>query len=351
MYRHLLVAIDATPAAAHVVDEAIALAAPAGSQVTFFHACRDFASTGDGAMLKAFEPKAFAVAAAGTAHAILGKAEASARARGLKPRSIVATSDRPHLAIAEAVSATGCDVVVVGARAVGGIGAVFHPSVSARLVQSSTVPVLVVPAAATSRRGPEHQAVGIIKDEHRSLAAVIHGLQQILVQASETGRSPDAGLLKAMLYYIEHFPERLHHPKEEAFLFRKLRDRSSDYEVVLQGLEAQHVDGARKLAELGLSVAALERGEADALERLVDAVQSFARSQWEHMAAEEDVIIPAALQILQPADWQEVANAFSTNGDPRFDEDTGAAYERLFVRLLNLAATTRNAPPDSGHTR
>lgn len=337
MYRHLLVAIDATSLTSHVVDEAVALAASSGAQVTFFHACRDFASTGDGAMLKAFEPQAFAEAAAGTARAILGRAEASARAQGLKPRSIVATSDHPHLAIADAIAATGCDVVVVGARSTGGLSAVLHPSVSVRLIQRVTVPVLVVPGAAVARRGPEHQAIGVIKDEHRSLAAVIHGLQQVLAQALEGGRSPDVGLLNAMLYYIEHFPERLHHPKEEAFVFRKLRDRSSNYEVVLQGLEAQHADGARKLAELATGVAALERGEAEAVERLAEAVQAFAKAQWEHMAAEEEVILPAALQVLQAADWQEVAHAFSSNGDPRFDEDTGAAYERLFVKLLNLA--------------
>lgn len=337
MYRHLLVAIDATSLTSHVVEEAVALASAAGAEVTFFHACRDFASTGDGAMLKAFEPQAFVEAAAGTGHAIVGRAEAAARARGLKPRSMVVSSDRPHLAIAEAVASTGCDLLVVGARSTGGLSAVLHTSVSARVVQKATVPVLVVPEAAT-HRGAEHHAIGIIKDEHRSLAAVIHGLQQTVTQAVASGSRPDPVLLRAMLYYIEHFPERLHHPKEEIFLFRKLRERTSEHEAVLRGLEAQHADGARRLRELADGVSALERGDAAAVAQLESAVHAFAKGQWQHMAAEEDVILPAALQVLTTTDWQEVAQAFSSNGDPRFDEDTGAAYERLFVKLLNLAA-------------
>ena len=58
-----------------------------------------------------------------------------------------------------------------------------------------------------------HEAANIIRDEHRSLAAVVHGMQFLVREIRAKGRGPDYRLLHAMLYYIREFPERLHHPK------------------------------------------------------------------------------------------------------------------------------------------
>ena len=69
------------------------------------------------------------------------------------------------------------------------------------------------------------RALDVIRAEHRSLAAVIHGLRHLVREVREHGARPDFGLLEAMLRYIDAFPERLHHPKEDRYLFRRLRER------------------------------------------------------------------------------------------------------------------------------
>ena len=53
-------------------------------------------------------------------------------------------------------------------------------------------------------------AITIIKDEHRALAAVLHGLLYLNEQVRNAGQKPDFPLLKAMLDYIVAFPDRLH---------------------------------------------------------------------------------------------------------------------------------------------
>ena len=85
----------------------------------------------------------------------------------------------------------------------------------------------------------------IIRDEHRSLAAVIHGLEYLVRDARDSAKPPSFPLLRAMLHYINAFPEKLHHPKEDAYLFRKLRRARRSSTTTLDELERQHVGRAR----------------------------------------------------------------------------------------------------------
>ena len=96
-----------------------------------------------------------------------------------------------------------------------------------------------------------------------------------------------------MLRYIKAFPETLHHPKEDAYLFRKLRARTHEFDATLDELERQHVVGHAHVTELEESIAAYERDPAGGLARFAAAVDRFATSQIEHMMLESKVIIPA----------------------------------------------------------
>ena len=61
------------------------------------------------------------------------------------------------------------------------------------------------------------QAMRIIREEHQSLAAVLHGLNYLVREIRRViARSRTSTLLGAMVYYIDTFPERFHHPKEDA---------------------------------------------------------------------------------------------------------------------------------------
>ncbi len=66
-------------------------------------------------------------------------------------------------------------------------------------------------------------AIHIIKSEHRSIAAILQGLLYLTTAFRQGGAEPDYQILRAMLYYLDVFPERLHHPKEDGHLFAKLR--------------------------------------------------------------------------------------------------------------------------------
>lgn len=180
-------------------------------------------------------------------------------------------------------------------------------------------------------------ALTIILDEHRSLASVIHGLRFLLREMKEKDAQPNFKLLWAMMFYIESFPQRLHHPKENAYLFRKLKSRTHEGDAVIAELEQQHEDGAQHVKALELALGRFEAGAPNGLEEFSAAAEKFANEVVKHMALEETAVMPLAKKHLTPEDWVEIADAFTQNGDPRFDGDSDQEFRHMFTRIVNLA--------------
>ena len=63
-----------------------------------------------------------------------------------------------------------------------------------------------------------NEAIRILRDEHRSISSVLHGLRELARTAQDPAVRPDFSVLRAMIYYIDTYPERLHHPKENDVL-------------------------------------------------------------------------------------------------------------------------------------
>jgi hemerythrin-like domain-containing protein len=180
-------------------------------------------------------------------------------------------------------------------------------------------------------------ALDVIRREHRSLAAVIHGLRHLVREIREQGAEPDFGLLGAMLAYIDAFPERLHHPKEDRYLFRRLRERDPGSARILDELEGEHVKGAHAIRELGAALARYREKGAAGLPAFAALVDAYVAFHWEHMRKEEVEVMPAAERHLLPEDWAEIDAAFGSHGDPLFGADAESEFGTLFRRIVDLA--------------
>jgi hemerythrin-like domain-containing protein len=181
------------------------------------------------------------------------------------------------------------------------------------------------------------QAIKIIHDEHRSLAAVLHGMLYLVRQIRERGATPDFALLGAMIYYIDTFPERFHHPKEDQYLFRLLRMRCPEAAPLLDRLQAEHRAGANKIRALEQALARFQQGGIAEFPGFNTAVDNYADFHWEHMRAEEKEALPLAEKHLTTGDWEAIDAAFTDHSDPLFGADSGATYDQLFRRIVNLA--------------
>ncbi len=335
MYRHLLVPLDHSPLAVETVSRAVALARSVGARITFFHAKSDYGATSIGALERVISPGAFNEGIAGEARGILAKAQVVAREAGVVHDALIVTSDRPHEAILDAAAAQGCDLIFMASHGRRGIRNLMLGSQTQRVLQHTTIPVLVSTVESNDADPNVSMPLAIISDEHRSLSAVILGLEH-LVRRIGAGEPPPFVLLKAIVHYIHEFPEKLHHPKEETYIFAKLRERASELDETLDELKRQHAEDHEAMLEMESALARYEADPVRGFHCFAAKVDRFTALQWPHMSLENRIVFPAARRHLTPGDWAEIAAAFSQNGDPRFSVDNDEEYRQLFARILNL---------------
>ena len=343
MYRHLMVPLDDSPLSVDSVQQAVKLAGTLGAKITFFHAQTDYGASSIGALERVLAPSTFNAHLAGEARAILAKAETVARIAGVPFDSVVMTSDRPHEAILDVADKRGCDLVFIASHGRRGIKGLMLGSQTQKILQNATIPVLVS-AVESNLTSAARAPLAIIRDEHRSIAAIIYGLEFLVRRARESGSPPPFPLLRAMVHYVITFPETLHHPKEDAYLFRRLRARTHEFDATIDELERQHEEGHAIVAELEQSVAAYQADPNGGLTRFAAAVDRFATSQMQHMALETKVILPAAQRHLTDDDWHEIESAFAGNDDPRLALDNDEEFRQLFARIQNLLPEPTGAP-------
>ena len=181
-----------------------------------------------------------------------------------------------------------------------------------------------------------HKSITILHNEHRSISAVVHGLKELARLAQDAKVKPDFRVFRAMLRYIDEYPERLHHPKEDKYLFARLLARAPQTEPLIRRLTSEHAESARLVRELERSLMLFEEGWPKGAREFQQTVEAYARFHWDHMRLEEKELLPLAERYLTAEDWKWVDDAFADNKDPLADLSE-RDFERLFSRIVSLA--------------
>ncbi len=182
-----------------------------------------------------------------------------------------------------------------------------------------------------------HLAIDVIQNEHQALAAMLRSMHLLVTQAQREGRDPDYSVLRAMLFYVDEFPERLHHPKESALLFPALRQRCPELRGTLDRLDADHGHGETAIRALAHALLAWEVLGQPRRQPFIDALDRYIDGYISHMAAEEQEVLPAARRHLTESDWAALDAAFAANRDPLTGHPAEAAFQPLFQKILRSA--------------
>lgn len=191
------------------------------------------------------------------------------------------------------------------------------------------------------------KTLNIIRDEHRSIAAILHGMEYLVQGIRARRKKVDPRVFNAMLYYLDTFSERMHHPKEDTYLFKAMRERSAEAGPHVADLEEDHARGEDALRRLAQCLIRYQEGgerEFPAFER---EVENFVRNYRDHMRKEEDVVFPLAERLLSASDWQAIDRAFEENRDPLAGERDTRDFEKLFDRIVTLAPPPIGVGPEA----
>ena len=183
-----------------------------------------------------------------------------------------------------------------------------------------------------------HSALQTIRDEHASLAAMLQSMRLMVEKGPSDDHRQFFNVLRAMLFYIDEFPERLHHPKESNLLFPKVVKLAPKTMGAVDKLERDHMrseKAARDLQHMLLAWELLGPGRRAAFE---EAMGQYIDAYLEHMNLEENVILPEAERSFSEEDWKLLDAAFAENADPLTGQYRPTeTYEKLFTLIVTRA--------------
>jgi hemerythrin-like domain-containing protein len=177
-------------------------------------------------------------------------------------------------------------------------------------------------------------AIATIKQEHRALGQVVELVRHLLRDIGSGYTTPDFQLLSLALYYIDEFPGKVHHSKEDDHVFAALRDHTEEFDPLLDRLGGEHLRDRETIAELHRLLVFYQAGAPGALDGFRAAVEDYAATLYDHMRSEEG-LLAAAADRLTADEWRDIAEAFGRNEDPLVGERR-REFAMLHHRILNL---------------
>lgn len=174
-----------------------------------------------------------------------------------------------------------------------------------------------------------HQIMQDLHQDHIHLAKVLCVMDKQLEKLA-AGEDADLFLMLDILDYIQHYPDLVHHPKEDK-VYQVFKGYSSVAEEIVNELTEEH----EKLPEVGKQFHQLVDGAANgsifvSRDDLYDKLQEFIAVQRRHMNLEEEKLFPMINLTLSEEDWLEIEKAVDQSSDPLFGNSVKGCYQSLY---------------------
>jgi hemerythrin-like domain-containing protein len=182
--------------------------------------------------------------------------------------------------------------------------------------------------------------------EHSSLAAVLNAMATLVREVRERGKRIDPQVFRAILYYLDVFPEREHHRKEELVLFPLIRRRTHEADGVLIELAREHESGEKAMRDLEQAFVRYEERGGSEFAAFAKAAEQFVTRYFEHMRKEEREVMPLAQRIFSADDWAEIEAKFALPRDPLAGTTAQTRADELFSRIVTLVPAPYGVGPE-----
>ncbi len=154
---------------------------------------------------------------------------------------------------------------------------------------------------------PTHQ----LRHEHRVIEKVLRALEGLCWRLDNEEPTPVHALTQA-LDFLCHYADRLHHAKEEQYLFPLLEQSGiEDENGALGFLRGEHTTERELLSELELALDEYQAGDRYAATRFVTAARQFSEHLLRHIQQEDALLFRLAEALLDEPDKDELTWSLS----------------------------------------
>jgi hemerythrin-like domain-containing protein len=152
-----------------------------------------------------------------------------------------------------------------------------------------------------------------------------------------SGESPNYLLMLDIISYLREYSDQYHHPREDE-AFRRLVRHRPDRELPIARLLQEH----RVIARAGETLRRLlQDAAADVIVLRAEievAAATYLVYYGNHIAREEEDVLPVAATVLDAADWEAIKGAAPARSDPLFGPNPDERFRELRRRIAAEAA-------------
>ena len=169
--------------------------------------------------------------------------------------------------------------------------------------------------------------IAVWRADHLNFAKLLDILEAQL-QRLHTGDEPNYELMLDIMFYMTHYSDLLHHPRED-LAFAKIRERDSSARALVDELARQHELIKECGEELVTDLDGIVNGSIISRERVELPGRNYIAHFRSHMQREEKEILPLAATLLRDKDWSAIEATLQHREDPVFGSSAEERYAAL----------------------
>ncbi|MEP4547522.1 MAG: hemerythrin domain-containing protein [Saccharospirillum sp.] len=174
-----------------------------------------------------------------------------------------------------------------------------------------------------------------LKEDHRNLVKVLDVLKRQIAlydtREEEGAEKPDSALILDIMDYIQHYPDRFHHPLEEA-CFDYLDEQNRGDAAARDAIRAEHKELEHSSSKVRTRLNAINLGEAVPLDKLHQTLDQFHTLQLDHLKREEKTVF-RDIKALDDAASAIILDRVEHRHDPLFAEVANQQFNELIRQL------------------
>ena len=180
--------------------------------------------------------------------------------------------------------------------------------------------------------------IEVLRQEHCNIERLLRVLEREL-GVFDCGDRPDYEVILGVIEYFKDYPDSCHHPKED-MIIEKLKARDPVRAAAIGDLEAQHREGASRVCRVSEAIQRVLSDQDLLRQNVHNVIRDFIDHERQHMAMEERVVFPTALNALEPEDWTDIGVKFGNREDPLYQP---GFEERFKTRRRGILAMEAEA--------
>jgi len=171
--------------------------------------------------------------------------------------------------------------------------------------------------------------------DHTNFAVLLDLLER-QIDLFHDGESPDYELMSDIMFYMTHYTDLVHHPRED-LAFARIRQREPSVKAVVDELEAQHVILKRSGEALIHALDDVVNGSITSRDQVEGPARKYVEMFRRHMEREEESLLPLAQSLLRQRDWSVIDSEIRHVEDPVFGKNFNERYAALRAQIAREA--------------